>query len=97
MTIKESLEDLRDRLETLQQSLAAKIAEFRSDESASPEHRERVDALHAQAAAVKAKLPADDGSVWDAIRHEVQRDMDALSKDFEHTITYIDDHYREKN
>jgi uncharacterized coiled-coil protein SlyX len=96
MTIKESLTELRDRVDDLQKRLADKVAEFRADERVPAEHRARVDAMQAQAEAVKEKLPEEEGSVWDAVKHEVKRDMDALAQDFEHTVGYIDKHYREK-
>ena len=96
MTVKDSLADIRAQLETLQQNLAAKIAEFRNDESASPAHRAKAEALQTKMATVKGKLPADEGSVWDAIRQEIRRDVDALAQDFNHTVGYIDQHYREQ-
>ena len=96
MTIKESLAELRGRIEDLQARLADKVAEFRDDERVPAEHRARVDAMHEQAKAAKEQLPEEEGSVWDAVKHEVKRDMDALAHDFEHTVTYIDEHYREK-
>jgi predicted lipoprotein len=96
MTIKESLNELRESLEALQKRLAEKVAEFRADERVPAEHRARVDTMEEQAKAVKEKLPAEEGSVWDAIKHEIKRDIDALSQDLEHTVSYIDEHYREK-
>lgn len=95
MTIMESLTELRDRAEELQKRLADKIAEFSKDERVSAEHRAKIDSIHEQAKAVKEKLPAEEGSAWDAVKHEVQRDLDALVQDFEHTVSYIDEHYRE--
>mgnify|MGYP000403935725 CR=1 FL=1 len=95
MTIKESLTEMRGRIDDLQKRLGDKIAEFRDDERVPAEHRARVDAMHEQAKAVKEELPSEEGSVWDAVKHEVKRDVDALVKDFEHTVTYIDEHYRE--
>ena len=52
--------------------------------------------MQAQAEAVKEKLPTQENSVWDSVKHEVQRDMDALAQDFEHTVSYIDTHFREQ-
>lgn len=96
MTMKENLTDIRARLEAIENSIAAKIKEFRDDESVSPQRRERLGALQGKAADVKKKLPVEDGSVWDAVKQEIQHDMDALFKDFDHAVTYIDEHYREK-
>ncbi|MFZ2101095.1 MAG: hypothetical protein WAU86_11080 [Oricola sp.] len=93
MTIRESLKELRESLDALQK----RLAEFGADEtSVSPEHRERFDMLQAQANAVKAKLPAVEGSVWDAVRQEVKRDLDALAQNLEQTVSYIDAHYNGK-
>jgi predicted nucleic acid-binding Zn-ribbon protein len=96
MTIMESLSELRGRIEDLQKNLADKVSEFSKDERVPAEHRAKVDAMQAQAEAVREKLPAEENSVWDAIKHEVQRDMDALAQDFDHTVSYIDKHYREQ-
>ncbi len=96
MTIMENLADLRARIDDLQKRLADKIAEFRADERVPAEDRARVDAMQEQANVVKEKLPEEEGSVWDAIKHEVKRDMDALAQDFEHTVSYIDKHYRDE-
>ena len=96
MTIKENLTEFRQRVEDLQRRLADKVAEFARDERVPAEHRARVDAMRKQAEVVKEKLPRDENSLWDAVRHEVQRDMDALAQDFEHTVAYIDQHYRER-
>ena len=95
MTIKERLADLREGLEVLQKRLSEKVAEFRADERVPAEQRARVDTMEDQAKAVKEKLPAEEGSVWEAVKHEVKRDLDALAGDFEHTVNYIDKHYRE--
>jgi len=96
MTIKESLAELRENLEALQKRLGEKVAEFRADDRVPAEQRARVDTMEQQAKAVKEKLPEEEGSVWDAIKHEVQRDLNALKQDFDHTVGYIDEHYREK-
>lgn len=96
MTIKESLAELRDRIETLQKRLGEKVAEFAADERVPAEHRARVGTMEEQAKAVKDKMPPEEGSVWDAVKQEVKRDLDALTQDFEHTVNYIDEHYREK-
>jgi hypothetical protein len=96
MTISENLKDLRAGIVALQRSLAAKVAEMRADERVSPEHRARLDTMEAQANAVQEKLPEEEGSAWDAVKQEVKRDLDALAQDFEHTVNYIDEHYREK-
>ena len=96
MTIKESLSELRGRIDDLQKRLGDKVSEFSKDERVPAEHRAKVDAMQAQAEAVKEKLPAEENSVWDAVKHEVQRDMDALAQDFEHTVSYIDKHFREQ-
>lgn len=95
MTIRESLGELRDRIDDLQKRLAERSDELRADERVPAEDRARVDTMHEQAKAVKDRLPAEEGSAWDGVKHEVQRDIDALVKDFEHTIAYIDEHYRE--
>ena len=96
MTIRESLSELRAGIVALQRSLATKVAEMRADERVPPDHRARLDTMEAQAKAVQEKLPEEDGSAWDAVKHEVKRDLDALAQDFEHTVNYIDEHYREK-
>lgn len=96
MTIKESLADLRASIEALEKQLAEKAAAFGKDESASAEHRARLGEIGEKANAVKQKLPSEEGSVWDAVKHEVKRDMDALTQDFNHTVDYIDKHYREQ-
>lgn len=97
MTMKENLTELRQRVDDFQRRLADKVSEFTRDDRVPAEHRARVDAMQEQTAVVKEKLPREEGSVWDAVREEVQRDMEALSKDFEHTVAYIDQHYREQN
>jgi len=96
MTIMESLSELRGRIEDLQKRLADKVSEFRADERVPAEDRAKVDAMKAQAEAVKGRLPEEENSVWDSVKQEVQRDMDALAQDFEHTVSYIDKHYREQ-
>jgi len=95
MTIKESLAELRESLDALQKRLGEKAAEFTADERVPAEQRARVETMEQQAKAVKDKLPEDEGSVWDAVKHEIQRDLDALKQDFDHTVGYIDQHYRE--
>ena len=92
MTIKESLSELRGRIDDLQKRLGDKESEFSKDERVPAEHRAKVDAMQAQAEAVKEKLPTEENSVWDAVK----RDMDALAQDFEHTVSYIDAHFREQ-
>lgn len=96
MTIKETVAELREKMEALQHRVAAKAAEFRTDERVPAEHRARIDSMQAQAGAVKERLPGEEGSAWDSIKEEVKRDMDALARDFEHTVSYIDNHYREQ-
>lgn len=96
MTIRESLAELRESIEALQSRLAEKVAEFRADERVPAEHRARFDTLAQQARAVKDKLPADEGSAWEAVKQEVKRDLDALAQDFEHTVNFIDEHYRDQ-
>lgn len=96
MTIMESLSELRGRIDDLQKRVADKVGEFRQDERVPAEDRAKVDAMQAQAGAVKERLPEEENSVWDAVKHEVKRDMDALAQDFEHTVSYIDKHYREQ-
>lgn len=95
MTIKESLTELRDRIEDLQARLSDKVAEFRAGDRVPADDRARVDAMQEQAKAVKDQLPQEEGSVWDGVKHEIKRDMDALAHDFEHTVAYIDEHYRD--
>ncbi|GAB4348450.1 MAG: hypothetical protein Kow0026_02960 [Oricola sp.] len=95
MTIKESLAELRESLEELQKRLGEKAAEFAADERVPSEQRARVETMEKQARAVKEKLPEEEGSVWNAVKHEVQRDLNALAQDFDHVIGYIDKHFRE--
>jgi len=92
MTIRENLSELRESLDELQKKLGETAAEFAADESVGP----RISALKAKASAVQEKLPAAEGSVWDAVKHEVRHDIDALMQDFAHMVGYIDEHYREK-
>lgn len=96
MTIMDSLSELRGRIDDLQKRLADKVSEFRADERVPAEDRAKVDAMQAQAEAVKERLPEEESSAWDSVRQEVKRDMDALAHDFEHTVAYIDKHYREQ-
>ena len=95
-TIKESLQDLRESLKELEDRLAEKKTKIDADAEAPAEGKAKIEAFEAKAAAVKAKLPAEEGSVWQAIKNEVNRDLNALSQDLEHTVNYIDEHYGEK-
>ena len=95
MTVRESLAELRESLDALQKRLGETVSEFRADERVPAEERARVDTMEEQVKAGKEKLPEDEGSVWDSVKHEVQRDLDALKQDFAHTVSYIDQHYRD--
>lgn len=93
----ESLAKLHSKLDEYEARLVATEKRITEDDGIADlteAHRAEGGKLREKARTVREKMPADEGSVWDAVQNEIRRDVDALVGDFRHWIDYLDGEYR---
>ena len=93
MTAQSTLNEISKRLAAIKDRLAETQGLYGHGGSLPAEHAEKASALDAKAKTVEAKLPEGEGSTWDAIAGEVERDVHALEQDFDHWVGYLDKHF----
>lgn len=97
MSYDEDLSDLHKRLDDLEKRLTEKEAKIGQTESFPPHHREKIDEIYARARAIRRKLVEPEESTWEAMKHELEADWEALTHGFEHWVNHVDEEYRRGN
>ena len=93
MSYDEDLSDLQRRLDDFDSRLADKEGEIAKKGPIAPHHRERIDALYAQARATREKLNGSEESTWESVKAEVEADWVDLSASWQHWIARVDEDY----
>lgn len=94
MSPDKTLTDMHKRLDDLERRLADKEAQIGRTGAIPAHHRARIDEMQAKARAVREKLPDSAGSQWDAAKHELEADVDALSHVMEHWAAHVDEEFK---
>lgn len=96
MRYDKDLSDLQKRLDDLEKRLAEKKEEIRRTGDIPPHHQEKIDEIHAKTGAMKQKILEPKESRWEAARHELEADWDALAHTFEHWLSHVDKEYQSR-
>jgi uncharacterized coiled-coil protein SlyX len=95
MSYDEDLSRLHKRLDDLERRLAEKEAAIAKAGALSSHDRRRVEELYDKARISREKLLASERSTWDAVKHDLEADWDALSGSFDHWVEQVDARYRQ--
>ncbi len=96
MTNQSALSDINKRIAALVDRLAERLGQFSSIGEISVDHAEKARDIGEKANRIRQNLPESEGSVWDGIADEIERDVHALEQDFDHWVRYLDKHFEEQ-
>lgn len=88
---------LKQRLDAIVEALSSKLDALKSGQGTPDGPVGEADAIDQRARALRDRIPDGENEHWQGIAHEVERDLHALEKDFNHWLEYIDQHYNKQS